>query len=100
MGDDGRADEADHFQVIGSDRKFTAVQLVNAVDMQRIGADIFDLRAQRVQEMTQLLDMRFGGCVAQDGCPFGGDRSHDGIFGGGDAGFIEQNICAGQLAGL
>ncbi len=32
--------------------------------------------------------------------PAGCNGSHDGVFGGGDAGFIQQNIGTFQLAGL
>ncbi len=76
------------------------MQLFDAVDMQRVRADILDLRAEGVQEMAQLLDMGLGGCVAYRRVPGGSHGSHDGIFGAGHTGFIEQDVGAGEAEAL
>ena len=46
--------------------------------------------------MTQLLDVRLGGGIADDGIAFGGHAGHNGVFGGRDRRFIQQDIGAGQ----
>ena len=47
-----RADEADHFQVVGSDRELSSMQSWHAVYMKRIGSNLFDLRAQDIEKIT------------------------------------------------
>ncbi len=91
-GDHRRADEADHFQVVGADGELAAAQPRHALDVQCVRADVADFAPQGVDQVTQFLDMRLGSGVAQDGLAFGGGCGHDGVFGGGHAGFIEQDV--------
>ena len=84
-----RADEADHFQIIGANRELAAVQTVHALDMQGVRADVFDARTQSVQETAQFLDVRLGSRISDDRDSFRAHRRHDGIFGGGDARLVQ-----------
>ena len=48
--------------------------------------------------MREILHMRLGGGVAQIGGAVGGDGCDQGVLGGGDAGLVEEDVGAPQLA--
>src|SRR6185369_12674791 len=62
-----------------------------------VGADAFDLRTQHNQEVGEVLHMRLGGGVAQIRRAVGADRGDQCVFGGGDAGLVEEDVGALQL---
>ena len=63
----GQAEEAAHLKVVGRDGEFAAAQPIHALNRQRVGADPADLRAQAVQQAAQVLHVRLGRGVADDG---------------------------------
>ncbi len=94
MRDHRRANKTDHFQVIRPDRELAPMQAFHALDMQRIGPDPGDIGPKRIQHLAEVLDMRLGSRVADDGRPAGGNRGHQDILRGGDGGLIQQDIGA------
>ena len=97
VGDRGEADEAADLDVIGADRVARAGEGAAALDGVDVGADALDVRAQRVEEAGEVLHVRLGGGVAQDGAALGGHRGHEGVLGAGDAGLVEEDVGADEL---
>ena len=95
-GDGGGSDEADNFKVVGADGELPAVQGCHALDLEGVGADVGDAGTEGVQEMTQVLDVRFGGGVADDRPATRHAGRHDSVLSGGDAGFVQQHVCTIQ----
>ena len=56
-------------------------------------------RAERDQEIGEVLHMRLGGGVAQVGRALGRDGRDQRVLGGGDAGLVEEDVGAVQLRG-
>ena len=64
--DGGEADERADFDVIGPDAMRRAAERAAAVDRELVRADAVDLRAERDEEMAEVLDVRLAGGVAKD----------------------------------
>ena len=88
----GCADEADHLQVVRTDGELTAVEFSHAHDVECVRPDIFNLGAQVIKKVAEILNVRLGGCVLDDGLARRSCGGHDGVFGRRHAGFIEQNF--------
>ena len=65
-GDRRQSDERSDFDVIGPDAMRRAAERPTAVDRELVGADAVDLRAQRDEKMTEVLDVRLAGGVAEN----------------------------------
>ena len=91
-----RADEAGDLQVVGSDRALASAELIDPGDVQRIRADVVDPGAQGVEKETQLLDVRFGGGIADDRLSSRQHPGQNGVLSSGHTGFIEQHSIAMQ----
>ena len=53
-----QANKAANLHKVRSDGTLAALQTILALDMEHVGADAFDLGAQAVEKVTQLLDVR------------------------------------------
>ena len=93
----GEPDQGADLDMVGLDRIAGAAERRRAVHDDGVGADALDLRAERDQEMREVLHMRLGGGVAQIGGAVGGDGCDQRVFGGGDAGLVEEHVGALQL---
>ena len=71
-GHSGAADEASDLDVVGQCAGASA-QLAHAFDTQRVRPDSLDTRAQRHEEMTEILHMRLTGSVDEDGLCWSAD---------------------------
>ena len=90
----GEPDQRTDLDMIGPDRIARRAQRRRAVHDHGVGADALDPRAERDQEMREVLHMRFGGDVAQIAGAVGRDRGDQGVLGRGHAGFVEENVRA------
>src|SRR6185369_14309838 len=84
--------------VIAGDGEVAAAQRVHAADTQRVGGDPFDLRAEEVEKVTEVLDVRLGRGVVDLRLPLGQHGGHDGVLGGGDRGLVEEHLRPAQRA--
>ncbi len=99
-GDCRKADQRADLDMVRADPVGRTLQRQAAVNDHGVGADALDARAHGDQEMREILYMRLGGAVAQDGealCRNGGAQR---IFGTGDRGLVEENVGALQSRGL
>src|SRR4051812_39846062 len=62
----------------------------------RVGADTLDLRAERVQEMREVLDVRLGGGIAQDRRAARRRRGNERVLRRGDARLVEEHVGADE----
>jgi hypothetical protein len=85
--------------MVGLDRIARAAERRRAVDDDGVGADALDLGAERDQEVGEILYMRLGSGVAQVSGAAGGNGGDQRVFGGGDAGFVEEDVGALQWRG-
>src|SRR5450759_1696303 len=65
--DGAQANKAADLQVVGRDRELAAAQALDTLDCELVAADALDLRAHRVKQAAQVLDMRLGSGVTDDG---------------------------------
>ena len=98
--DSGQPDQRRHFNVIRADAEARAAELAAALDSHGVGADAGDLRTQSDEELGEILHVRFGCSVAQHSGAFGDDGGAEGIFGGGNARLIEEDIGSPKLGRL
>lgn len=94
--DRGKPDQRADLDVIGADGIMRRSQRCRAVNHHGVGADAIDPRAERDQEMGEILHMRLGGNVAQVSRAVGGHRGDQRVFGGGDAWLVKKYIGALQ----
>ncbi len=92
--------EAGHLDVLRPDSVVASVQLVDAVDVEHVRADPFDLRAERDEEAAQVLDVRLAGSVSDTGLALGEDGGHDRVLRPHDRRFVEVHALALQAVGL
>src|SRR3954468_9328069 len=85
--------------MVGLDRIAGAAERRRPVHDDGVGADALDLGAERDQEMREVLHVRLGGGVAQICGAVGGDGCDQRVFGGGDAGLVEEYVRAPQFGG-
>ncbi len=85
------------FEVIGADGVFGAVESASAVDRQRVGADALDVCAHGGEHSAETFDVGFAGDISQDGFAAREDARHDGVFGGGDGGFVEEDVIGHEV---
>ena len=95
----GEPNQRADLDMIGTDREAGRPERRRTLHHHGVGADAFDLRPQRHQEMREVLHMRLGCDIAQMRGAVGGDRGHQRILGGGYAGFVEENIRALETDG-
>ena len=65
-GDGRQPDERSDLQIIRPDGELRAVQRLDAVNGERVGADAFDARAHLFSSCAQFLHVRLGGGIAKD----------------------------------
>ena len=96
---DGCSDqEGPGFDTVRQDAIYTTTQTCNAFNGNTIGALTGDLRAQRIQEVRGIHDLRLAGGVLDDGGAFGQRRcGHDGD-GSANAYFVHHDVGAFQTA--
>ena len=96
----GQPDVGADFEVIGADGVFGAVEAARAVDRQGVGADALDVRAHGGEHPAEAFDVRLAGDVLQEGVAASEDGGHDGVFGGGDGGFVKEDVASHEAFGL
>src|SRR5574342_874342 len=70
------------------------------MNVKSVRTDLFDLRAESVQEVTEFLHMWFRGGIPDHSITLRSDRGHDGVFGRRHTRFIHEKICAAQAIRL
>ena len=75
------------------------VQRRRSVHHHGVGADAVDLRAQRDEEMREVLHVRLGGGVAQRRRAVRRDGRHQRVLGRRDARLVEEDVGALQSRG-
>ena len=63
MGNHCSSDKTNHLEIIGTDGEFPTMQFRYAMDFKCIRTDIPYICSQVIQELTQLLNMRFRGGI-------------------------------------
>src|SRR5438128_2519106 len=96
----GEPDERADFDVVRPHGAGGGRERQPAFDGERVCAHALDARAQVREEARQILNVRLAGGVPQRGRAAGDDRRHQGVFGGRDAGFVEENIGPGEALRL
>ena len=94
-----QTDEGTSLDVVGADTEVGPVEFVHPLDRELMGADPRDVRAHSVEEVAEVLDVRFGRCISNRADSFGAYCSHDGIFRTGNRGLIEEEVRADQTIG-
>ncbi len=77
-----------------------ALERFDSFDGQSVGADTGDVGSHGAEEVSQGLNMRFAGGVAQNGCALGKGGGADGVFRGGDGGLVEEDVGSAEFLGL
>ena len=67
--DRGQSDVRAHLDVVALDGELPAVQRLHAGDAERVRGDAFDARAQGIEEVAEVLDVRLGGGVVDLASP-------------------------------
>ena len=93
----GKADQRADLDVVGLDSVGGLSQRRRPMHDHGVGADALDLRAERHEEIGEVLHMGLGGRVAQIGDALGGDRRDQGILRRGDARLVQEHVRAGEL---
>jgi hypothetical protein len=65
-----------------------------------VGADPVDPRAERDEEVGEVLHVRLARGVAEDGGALRGDGRHERVLGAGDARLVEEDVGAAELGRL
>ena len=98
-GHGGQADERGDLHEVRPDRVLAAAEPGDAADREHVGADAFDLGAEPVEEVAQILDMRLGRGVADRGVALGQHGAHHSLLGRGHAHLVEEQVGAAQPVG-
>ena len=93
----GKSDQRADLDMIRADPVRASAEPAAAVDGHRVGADAFDPRAERDEEVGEVLHVRLGGGVAQHRDALGAGGGAQGIFRRGDARLVEEDVGAGEL---
>jgi len=99
IGDGPGDEERTGFDAVGDDRVFCAAERPDAADGESGCGVAFDVRAHLAEQVDEVSDFRFAGCVFKNGFTVGERRRHQNIFGSGDGDFVEGNPCAFEAAG-
>src|SRR4051794_24125268 len=94
--DGGEPDERSDFDVVRADAVRTATDWLTAMNGDRVGADALDLRAERVQEMREVLDVRLGGGITQDRRAARCRRGNERVLRRGDTRLVEEHVGADE----
>ena len=93
------ADERSNLDHVRKYLVLSPMQLVDTLDGQQVRSDATDLCTHLVQQMTELLQIGFAGCVV-DGCSaLGKDGCHHDVRSTRHRGLVEQHIGALQALG-
>lgn len=95
----GQREKAARFDMVARDRVVAAVQFLDAFDFDGVAAGSGDPAAHRVEQLGEVLHVRFPRRVVQGGFAFGGDRRDQDLFGRGYARFVEEKLAAEKPAG-
>ena len=85
------------FDVIGADTMCAAVQSIDAVHGERVGADSFDFCAHPDQEVREVLYMRFAGRVPENRRAFRECRRAHRVLGTGHTRLVEKDVAPAQF---
>ena len=88
------------FDTVGNDRMLRAMQFLDSLDHQAVGADAFDLRAHGHQQIRQIAHFGFARGVFQHGLTVRQRRRHQQIFGPGDGDHVGHDARALQTLRL
>ncbi len=91
------SDERTHLDHIGQDAMLGSMQFLHAHDGEQVAGDAADLCSHRIEQMAELLDIRFASCIVDGGSSLGQHGSHDDIGSTRNGSLIEQHIAALQL---
>ena len=91
----GQRGEARDLDVLRADPVRAALQLLDTVDAKDVRADPLDLRAERDEEVAQVLDVRLAGRVTDDRLALREHGGHHGVLGRHDARLVEEQALAG-----
>ena len=84
--------EGTGFDTVGLDAVAAAMQTLDTVDGQGVGARALDLGAQRVEEVGQIDHFRLARGVFDHGTAFGQGGGHHQVFGTGDGDHVHQDM--------
>ena len=93
-------DEGTHLDHIRQDAMLGAMQLLHTHDGEQIAGNATDLGTHRIEQVTELLDVWFAGCIIDGGGSLGKNRRHDDVGSTGNRSLIKQHIASLQLLGL
>ena len=93
-------DEGTHLDHIRQDAMLGTMQLLHTHDGEQIAGNATDLGTHRIEQVTELLDVWFAGCIIDGGGSLGKNRRHDDVGSTGNRSLIEQHIASLQLLGL
>ena len=91
-----QADERADLDVIRPDAMRRAAERTAALHRQLVRARPVDLRAERDQEVAEVLDVRLAGGIAENRRSARGDGRHERVLGAGDARLVEKHVGAAQ----
>ena len=94
------SDEGTHLDHIRQNGMFGSMQTLHAHDGEEIAGDTADACSHRIEQMAELLDIGFAGCIIDGGSTLGEHGSHDDIGGTRNGSLIEQHIAALQVVCL
>lgn len=78
---------------------FSAPETFGAFDGEGVSADALDLGAHAVEHVAETLNVRFASGVTDDSDTLSDGGGHDGVFGGGNGSFIEEDLGADEFRG-
>ena len=94
--DGGESDERPDLDVIRPDAVRAATDRLPAVDGDGVRADPIDLRAERAEEMREVLHVRLAGGVAKDRRASRGGRRDERVLRRGHARLVEKDVGADE----
>src|SRR6188508_3338131 len=92
LGDRGQPDERADLDVVGADPVRGSTEASSSIDRELVGPDPVNLRAERHEEMTQVLDVGLARRVAKNRRAAGRDGGDESILGSGDTRLVEEDV--------
>ena len=89
-GDRGQADEGADLHVVAADAEVVPDEPRHALDGEDVGADARDARPHGDEHAAEVLHVRLGGGVLDDGRALRQDGRHERVLRGGDRGLVQE----------
>ena len=92
-------DERTYLNHVGQEAMLCAVKALYPHDVQQVGTDAADVGTHAVQQVTELLDIRFAGSIVNRRGALSKDCCHDDVGSTRDRGLVKEHVGSLQLSG-